>query len=58
MIKVPSCRFLKCLGSFDMLTVDGCFETALFGEVPDQVFDSLQFRKYISYDDLFFQKNF
>ena len=41
-----------------MLTVDGCFETALFGEVPDQVFDSLEFRKYISYDDLFFQKNF
>ena len=40
-----------------MLTVKGCPETALFWELPNQAFDILQFRKYISYDDLSFVEN-
>ena len=33
-----------------MFTVKGWSETALFREWSNQVFDSLYFRKYISYD--------
>ena len=40
-----------------MLTVEGYSETALFGEWSNQVFDSLEVRKYISYDDLPFFEN-
>ena len=50
-------RFHKCLGHFNMLTVEGCSETVLFGEWSDQVWDSRKFWKYISYDDLLFFEN-
>ena len=40
-----------------MLTLEENSETALFGEFSNQVFESLQFQKYISYDDLLFPKN-
>ena len=39
-----------------MLTPKACSETILLREFFDKDFQSLQFRKYISYDDhLFFQ---
>ena len=57
MIKVLSSGFHKFLGPFNMLTVKGCSEAALFREWSIQVFDSLKFRKYISYADLLFLKN-
>ena len=40
-----------------MLTVEGCYDTALFSEWFNQVFDSLQFQKYMSYNDLQFFEN-
>ena len=40
-----------------MLTVEGYSETAIFREWCIQVFDSLYFGKYISYDDLLFFEN-
>ena len=30
----------QVLGHFNMLTVEGCSETALFREGPNQIFDS------------------
>ena len=41
-----------------MLTVKACFETALFTRVSLEVFQSLQFRKYISYDHNIWFQNF
>ena len=56
MLKALSLRFLNYLGRFHMLTLKVFFETVLFREWSNQDFHSLQFRKYISYDDhLFFQ---
>ena len=40
-----------------MLTVEGCFETALNSEWRDEALDRRSFRKYISHDDLIFFKN-
>ena len=57
MIKVLSRRLHNCLGSFSMLTVLECSETVLFKEWSHQVFDSLYFRKYISYEDFIFFEN-
>ena len=57
-IKVFSWRFPKCLRPFNMLTSELCSETVLFSEWSNQVFDSLQFRKYISSDDHLFLKMF
>ena len=57
MIKVLSCRFQKCLAPIHTMTAETGSETALFREWSNQVFDSLQFWKYISYDDhVFFSK--
>ena len=39
MVKVPSWRFSWCLEPFNMLTVEGCFETALNSEWRDQALD-------------------
>ena len=56
MINTPSWRFRKHLGRFHMLTTKACSETVLFREFSNKDFYSLQFRKYITYDDhLFFQ---
>ena len=49
--KSAVCRFHKCLGSYNMLTFGQCSETALFKDWSNQVFRSLQFREYISYED-------
>ena len=55
-IKSYSWRFRKHLSRFHMLTSKACSETILLREFFDKDFQSLQFRKYISYDDhLFFQ---
>ena len=40
-----------------MLTVKACYETALFREWSKQVFHSLYFWKYISYDNHPFFQN-
>ena len=40
-----------------MLTVEGCFETALNNEWRDQVLHGRSFRKYITYQDLLFFEN-
>ena len=40
-----------------MLTVEGCFETALNREWRDQVLHGFKFWKYISYDDLLLFEN-
>ena len=40
-----------------MLTVEGCSDTALFTEWSNQLLESHQFRKYISYDDLLVFEN-
>ena len=37
-----------------MLTVKACSETTLFAELSDEVFHSLQFGEYISYDHYLF----
>ena len=56
MIKVLLSRFRRYFGRFHMFTVKACSETALFREWSNQDFQSLQFRKFISYDNhLFFQ---
>ena len=57
MIKALSWRFRKYIRRFHMLTVKGCSETRLLGEWSNQAFHSLQFRKYITYDDQFFFEN-
>ena len=57
MIKVLWCRFYKCLKFFNMLSVERWSETTQFGEWSNQVFDSLECRKYIGYNDnLLFEK--
>ena len=58
MVKVLSWRFYLCLKPFNMLTVEGCFETALNSEWLDQALGGRCFRKYISYDDLLFFEKF
>ena len=57
MIKELPWKFHKCLGPFNMLTVEGCSDTVLFSELSNQVLDTRYFRKYISYDDLLFFGN-
>ena len=55
MIKALSRRFPKYLERFHIMTPKACSEMALFRELSNQHFHSLQFQKYISYDDhLFF----
>ena len=45
-----------CLGGFDVLTVEGYSETALFQHLSNDVFHNLELQKYIGYNsDLFFQ---
>ena len=39
MVKVLSRRFYYCLDPFNMLTVEGCFETVLNSEWRDQALD-------------------
>ena len=53
-IKPLLCRFQEYLGPFNMLTVLWCTEMWLFSHLQNQVFCSLQFRKYISYEAQFF----
>ena len=40
-----------------MLTVEGCFETAVNSEWRDEALDGRQFGKYISYEDPLFFEN-
>ena len=57
MVNVSPCRFEQCLSAFPMLVVEGYCETALFRYLPNNVFGSPQFYKYISYEGhLFFLK--
>ena len=57
MVKMLTWRFHKSLGFFKMLIVKGRSETRLLREWLNQVFDSLKFWEYISYDDyVFFRK--
>ena len=46
--------FHKCLGHFNMLTVDGSSETWLFREWSNEIFHNVSYRKKIGYDDLLF----
>ena len=48
--------FCKYFRRFHMLNVKACSETALFIEWSNQGFYSLQFGKYMSYEDLFFSE--
>ena len=54
MIKVHPWRFHKSLQHFNLMNVRGCSETPCFRELSNQVFHSLYFRKYISYEYLLF----
>ena len=49
-MKVVSCRFYKCFGPFNMLTVEGCSEKRPFRQLPNHVFCSLYFPKHMSYE--------
>ena len=56
-MKVLASRFQLCLVVFHMLTVKGCSQTGPLRCLSNQVFRSLYFRKYISYEaHLFFSK--
>ena len=57
MAKALSWRFRKYLGQFHMLTVKACSATTIFREWSNQDFHSLEFRKYISYDNHPFFEN-
>ena len=48
--KARSFRSELCLGLFTMFLVEGYSETVLFRYLSNHVFQTLQFRKYISYD--------
>ena len=50
MINVPLFRFQQGLGRFILLLVQGCSEAVLFWYLSNDVFESPQFRKYISYE--------
>ena len=54
MMKGLSSTFHNGLGPFDMLTLEGRSETTLFREWSKQVFHSLEFRKWNSYEDHLF----
>ena len=45
MIKKLSCKFHKCLVPFNMLTVKGCYETALFQVSVTKSFTVCNFNK-------------
>ena len=47
----------QVFGTLYMLTIEWCFETALFRESSDRVFDSLYFQENVSYDDFLFCEN-
>ena len=57
MIKALRWRLRKSLGRFHMSIVNGCSETALFRQRPNQDFHGLYFRKYISCDNHPFYQN-
>ena len=57
LIKVLSCWFHKCLGLFNMLTVQECSEAGLFRHFFNHVFRSLQFGTYINYESCFSSNN-
>ena len=56
MVNVLSCRSQQCFRPFPMLLVEGSSQTRLFRHLPNHVFCSVQFPKYLSYKgNLFFQ---
>ena len=56
LIKVLSCTFHTCFATFNMLTVELCYETVLFNHLHQVAFPTSSSRKYIRYNDrLFFQ---
>ena len=54
MNKVFSWRFHNCFGTFNLVTVDACSNTALSGGWSNQLLESRQFSKYITDDLLVF----
>ena len=52
-----SCRFEQCLEPLTMLLVEGSFETELFQHLPNQVFCSPKFQKYINCEGHLFLQN-
>ena len=48
MIKVRPWKLHKCLGSFNMLTVEGCSKTHLFRQLSNYAFGSLFFLKCLN----------
>ena len=47
-------RLQQCFDPFAMLSLEGSNETRFFRDLSNHVFQSRYFRKYISYEDLFF----
>ena len=52
------CRFQQCLGPFTMFLFQGSSERGLFKHLPNHVFCSPYFKKYISYEGRLFFKMF
>ena len=48
-VKMASCSFEQCLGTFTLLLVEGTSETGLFRHLSKHVSRSLYIQKYISY---------
>ena len=57
MVKVLSFNFDQFFGPITMLFVEGFSETGHFWHLPNRVFRSPQFQKYISYEGHRFAKN-
>ena len=55
--KSALCRFQQCSGPVNMLTAGGCSQKGLFRHLSKRVFRSQEYKKYLSYETDFFQKN-
>ena len=57
MLKVLLCRLTQCLSPFNMLSFERSSETSIIRYLPNHVFRSPSFRKYVTYEGhLFFPK--
>ena len=50
MLKVLLCRLTQCLSPFNMLSLERPSETSIIRYLPNHVFRSPSFRKYVTYE--------
>ena len=50
MIKVLLCRLTQCLSPLNMLSLERSSETCIIRYLPNHVFRSPSFRKYVTYE--------